>query len=98
MLRDKSTLDCSENGHSRCLAVSSHRGRPRLGIWPLGLGAWLGPGGLIATFIWIGLLGALLALASAWRGQRDFAMGPAIAAGLAVHLIWPAALLKMVVG
>ena len=59
------------------------------------LGAWLGPAGIIATFLWIGILGAALALASAWRGRREFAMGPAIAGGLAVHLIWPLALVRL---
>jgi hypothetical protein len=38
---------------------------------------------------WVALLGAVLALVAAWRGQREYAYAPAITLGLAVHGLWP---------
>lgn len=57
------------------------------------LGALLGPLGLLFLLFWMALAGGLLALIALARGQRDYAYGPAIAAGYVGYLIWPTGLL-----
>lgn len=55
----------------------------------IALGAWLGPWQLLIVLLWIALCGALLSIVAGLRGQRDLAYAPAIALGLAVHLVAP---------
>jgi len=50
-----------------------------------GLGAVLGPLGLLLALRWIGIAGGLVACLAALRGKRDLAYAPAIAAGLIVQ-------------
>ncbi|MGE0757662.1 MAG: prepilin peptidase [Pirellulaceae bacterium] len=58
------------------------------------LGAVLGPVGLLFALFWMALAGGVLALIAMARGQRDYAYGPAIAAGYCGYLIWPAGMLS----
>jgi len=46
------------------------------------------------VLFWMALAGGLLALIAMARGQRDYAYGPAIAAGYLGYLIWPFGLLQ----
>lgn len=57
------------------------------------LGTLLGPVGLLFLLFWMALAGGVLALIALARGQRDYAYGPAIAAGYLAYLIWPTGLL-----
>ena len=61
------------------------------------VGALLGPVGLLFALFWMALAGGLLALIALARGQRDYAYGPAIAAGYFAYLVWPARLLQQLV-
>ena len=54
-----------------------------------GIGAVLGPVGLLFSLFWMAVAGGLLALIAMIRGQRDYAYGPAIAAGYVVYLVYP---------
>lgn len=56
----------------------------------IGIGAMLGPVGLLIALFWTALAGGVLALIAMCRGQRDYAYGPAIAVGYAAYLIYPA--------
>lgn len=56
----------------------------------IGIGAILGPVGLLIALFWTALAGGVLALTAMCRGQRDYAYGPAIAVGYAAYLIYPA--------
>lgn len=51
-----------------------------------GIGACIGPIGLLWTMIYMGLAGGVLSVIAALRGAREIAYGPAIAAGLLVHI------------
>jgi prepilin peptidase CpaA len=51
------------------------------------LGATLGHPAIWPALFWIALAGALLSLAGMMRGRRDLAYVPAIATGLAIHLL-----------
>ena len=53
------------------------------------LGAALGPISLLCVLFWTALAGGLLALAAKFRGKREFAYVPAIAAGLLIQTLWP---------
>lgn len=53
------------------------------------LGACLGPTDLGATLVYGAVIGGVLALVAIRHGEREFAYGPAIAAGFAVSLIVP---------
>ena len=57
------------------------------------IGALLGPVGLLFALFWMAIAGGVLALIAMVRGQRDYAYGPAIAAGYLAYLVWPAGLL-----
>lgn len=61
------------------------------------IGALLGPVGLLFVLFWMALAGGGLALVAKARGQRDYAYGPAIAAGYLAYLVWPAGLLQRLV-
>ena len=54
-----------------------------------GIGAILGPVGLLIALFWMAVAGGVLALIAMVRGQRDYAYGPAIAAGYAAYLVYP---------
>ena len=54
-----------------------------------GIGAILGPVGLLFSLFWMAVAGGLLALIAMIRGQRDYAYGPAIAAGYVAYLVYP---------
>ena len=54
-----------------------------------GIGAILGPVGLLFTLFWMAVAGGLLALIAMIRGQRDYAYGPAILAGYIGYLVYP---------
>ena len=58
------------------------------------VGALLGPVGLMFLLFWMALAGGVLALVALLRGQRDYAYGPAIAAGYAAYLVYPAGVWK----
>ncbi|MDB5341640.1 MAG: signal peptide protein [Schlesneria sp.] len=65
-----------------------------LGAWGGGdvklvaaIGAALELEGLLITFFWMALAGAVLGLVSASRRQREFAYGPAIACGVWIYAI-----------
>jgi prepilin peptidase CpaA len=62
------------------------------------MGTLLGPLGLLFLLFWMAIAGGLLALIAAARGQRDYAYGPAIAAGYLGYLIWPLGLLQRFLG
>jgi prepilin peptidase CpaA len=51
------------------------------------LGAIVGPRDLVSVFVYIALVGAVLALIAWLRGQRDFAYSPALMLGFAVFLV-----------
>lgn len=51
-----------------------------------GIGACIGPVGLLWTMIYMGLVGGILSVIAGLRGAREIAYGPAIAAGLLVHV------------
>ncbi len=53
------------------------------------LGAWFGLFAVIPLMLWIAIAGFPLALIAAFRRQDDFAYGPAILAGVAVHWAFP---------
>ena len=55
-----------------------------------GIGAFLGPVGLLFVLFWMALAGGVLALVAKFRGQRDFAYGPAILLGYVGYLFYPA--------
>jgi prepilin peptidase CpaA len=55
-------------------------------------GAFLGPVGLLIMLFWMSLAGGVLALIAVARGERDYAYGPAIAAGYLAYLMWPVGL------
>jgi len=52
-----------------------------------GLGAVLGPVGLLATLPWIALVGLPMAIWAGRRGHEEMTYGPAIALGYAVALV-----------
>ena len=54
-----------------------------------GIGAILGPVGLLFSLFWMAVAGGVLALIAMIRGQRDYAYGPAIAAGYVAYLVYP---------
>ena len=54
-----------------------------------GIGAILGPVGLLFSLFWMAVAGGVLALLAMIRGQRDYAYGPAIAAGYIAYLVYP---------
>lgn len=54
-----------------------------------GIGAILGPVGLLFALFWMAVSGGVLALIAIARGQRDYAYAPAIAAGYLAYLIYP---------
>jgi prepilin peptidase CpaA len=54
-----------------------------------GIGAILGPVGLLISLFWMAVAGGVLALIAMIRGQRDYAYGPAIAAGYVAYLVYP---------
>ncbi len=60
----------------------------------VGVGALLGPVGLMIALFWMALVGGVLALVAMIRGQRDYAYAPAIAAGFAGYLIYPVGILQ----
>jgi prepilin peptidase CpaA len=57
------------------------------------VGALLGPVGLLLALFWMAIAGGVLALIAAARGRRDYAYGPAIAAGYFGYLLWPIGIL-----
>jgi prepilin peptidase CpaA len=54
-----------------------------------GIGAILGPVGLLFALFWMAVFGGVLALIAMLRGQRDYAYGPAILAGYLGYLVYP---------
>ena len=56
----------------------------------VGIGACLGPVGLLFALFWMALAGGVLALIAKFRGQRDYAYGPAILLGYVGYLFYPA--------
>jgi prepilin peptidase CpaA len=54
-----------------------------------GIGATLGPVGLLFALFWMAVFGGVLALIALIRGQRDYAYGPAILAGYVGYLVYP---------
>ncbi len=54
-----------------------------------GIGAILGPMGLLIALFWMAVFGGVLALVAMIRGQRDYAYGPAILAGYIGYLVYP---------
>ena len=54
-----------------------------------GIGAILGPVGLLFSLFWMAVAGGVLALIAMIRGQRDYAYGSAIAAGYIAYLVYP---------
>ena len=54
-----------------------------------GIGAILGPVGLLISLFWMAVAGGVLALIAMIRGQRDYAYGPAILAGYIGYLVYP---------
>lgn len=58
------------------------------------IGAFLGPVGLLFALFWMSVAGGVLALIAMARGQRDYAYGPAIAAGYLAYLVWPVGLFQ----
>lgn len=54
-----------------------------------GIGAILGPVGLLFALFWLAVFGGVLALLAMVRGQRDYAYGPAILAGYLGYLVYP---------
>ena len=54
-----------------------------------GIGAILGPVGLLFALFWMAVFGGVLALIAMIRGQRDYAYGPAILAGYIGYLVYP---------
>jgi prepilin peptidase CpaA len=54
-----------------------------------GIGAILGPVGLLILLFWMAIAGGVLALIAMNRGQRDYAYGPAILAGYIGYLVYP---------
>jgi len=61
-----------------------------------GVGAVLGPVGLLFVLFWMALAGGVLALIAMLRGQRDYAYGPAILLGYVGYLIYPAGVWKTI--
>lgn len=55
-----------------------------------GIGAILGPVGLLFVLFWMALAGGVLALIAMLRSQRDYAYGPAILLGYIGYLFYPA--------
>ena len=55
-----------------------------------GIGAVLGPVGILFFLMWMALAGGVLALIAKYRGQREYAYGPAILTGYVGYLIFPA--------
>jgi prepilin peptidase CpaA len=53
------------------------------------LGAALGPLALLSVLFWMAVAGGVLALVAKYRGEKDFAYVPAIAAGLLIYCLWP---------
>ena len=53
------------------------------------VGAAVGPSSLLCVLFWTVLAGGLLALVAKFRGKREFAYVPAIAAGLLIQAFWP---------
>lgn len=51
------------------------------------LGAVLGPAALLSCLFWVAVAGGVLALVAKWRGQKELAYVPAIAAGLLMYLV-----------
>ncbi|MEZ6066729.1 MAG: prepilin peptidase [Planctomycetaceae bacterium] len=62
------------------------------------LGAWLGPAGTLSLLFWTALAGAVSAVVTAIRQQRDFPFGPAILAGLIVTCLQPELLSRLIEG
>lgn len=58
------------------------------------VGAFLGPVGLLTMLFWMASAGGVLALIAMARGQRDYAYGPAVAAGYLAYLVWPVGLFQ----
>lgn len=58
-----------------------------------GVGAVLGPVGLLIALFWMAIAGGVLALLALCRGQRDYAYGPAILAGYIGYLVYPGGVL-----
>ncbi len=61
------------------------------------IGALLGPVGLLFALFWMAIAGGVLAGIAMARGHRDYAYGPAIAAGYVAYLVWPVGLLQRLV-
>ncbi len=61
------------------------------------LGAVVGPISLLCVLFWSALAGGLLALVAKFRGRREFAYVPAIAAGLLIQTFWPGGLRSVLV-
>lgn len=61
-----------------------------------GVGAVLGPAGIWIFLFWTALAGGLLALVAKFRGQRDYAYGPAMLLGYTGYLIFHTVILKTV--
>ncbi|WP_158222788.1 A24 family peptidase [Rhodopirellula sp. MGV] len=53
------------------------------------LGAWFGIAAVVPLALWAAVAGLPLAIIAAWRGQTDFAYGPAIAIGVLTHWLSP---------
>jgi Flp pilus assembly protein protease CpaA len=53
------------------------------------LGAWFGLVAVVPLALWCAIAGLPLALIAAFRGQSDFAYGPAILIGVFVHWMVP---------
>lgn len=58
----------------------------------VGIGALLGPAGLLFFVFWMAVAGGGLALLALKRGRRDYAYGPAILLGYMAWLWWPGGL------
>ena len=61
-----------------------------------GIGAILGPVGLLFSLFWMAILGGVLALVAMIRGQRDYAYGPAILSGYVGYLVYPGGVISAV--
>jgi prepilin peptidase CpaA len=56
-----------------------------------GVGTAIGPIALFPALFWMAQVGAVLAIVASLRGRRDLAYAPAIALGLLIHAMMPAA-------
>jgi len=61
-----------------------------------GVGAILGPVGIWFFLFWTALAGGVLALIAKYRGQRDYAYGPALLLGYIGYLIFPGNILSTI--